>query len=93
MDNTFAQRLVNARKIRCMSQRELCNSVDGKVSPTAIAKYEKGLMMPSSDVLILLSNALNMKLDYFSVLTPLILTLPNLSSARSQIWEVRRSSL
>ena len=65
MDNTFAQRLVNARKIRCMSQRELCNSVDGKVSPTAIAKYEKGLMMPSSDVLILLSNALNMKLDYF----------------------------
>ena len=65
MDNTFAQRLVNARKIRCMSQRELCNSVDGKVSPTAIAKYEKGLMMPSSDVLIVLSNALGMKLDYF----------------------------
>lgn len=48
-----------------MSQRELCKSVDGKVSPTAIAKYEKGLMMPSSDVLIVLSNALNMKLDYF----------------------------
>ena len=65
MDNTFAQRLVNARKIRCMSQRELCSSVDGKVSPTAIAKYEKGLMMPSSDVLIVLSNALGMKLDYF----------------------------
>lgn len=65
MDNTFAQRLVNARKIRCMSQRELCNSVDGKVSPTAIAKYEKGQMMPSSDVLIVLSKALNMKIDYF----------------------------
>lgn len=65
MDNTFAQRLVTARKIRCMSQRELCSSVDGKVSPTAIAKYEQGLMMPSSDVLIELSKALNMKLDYF----------------------------
>ena len=65
MENTFAQRLVNARKIRCMSQRELCNSVDGKVSPTAIAKYEKGLMMPSSDVLIVLSKALGMKPDYF----------------------------
>lgn len=65
MDNVFAQRLVNARKIRCMSQRELCSSVGGKVSPTAIAKYEKGQMMPSSDVLIVLSNALNMKLDYF----------------------------
>lgn len=65
MDNAFAQRLVNARKIRCMSQRELCSSVSGMVSPTAIAKYEKGLMMPSSDVLIALSNALCMKLDYF----------------------------
>lgn len=65
MNTTFAQRLVNARKIRCMSQRELCNSADGKVSPTAIAKYEKGQMMPSSDVLIALSDALNVKLDYF----------------------------
>ena len=50
MDNTFAQRLVNARKIRCMSQRELCNSVDGKVSPTAIAKYEISLQ---TDALLL----------------------------------------
>src|SRR5574344_2868 len=65
MDNTFANRLVNARKIRCLSQRELCNVLQGQVSPTAIAKYEKGLMMPSSDVLVVLSQALNMKLDYF----------------------------
>lgn len=48
-----------------MSQRELCCAVGGKVSPTAIAKYEKGMMFPSSDVLVMLSNALNMKLDYF----------------------------
>ena len=65
MDNTFALRLVNARKIRCMSQRELCYALQNRLSPTAIAKYEKGLMMPSSSVLILLSKALNMKLDYF----------------------------
>lgn len=65
MKNTFAQRLVNARKIRCVSQRELCDMLDGQISPTAIAKYEKGLMMPSSTVLILLSKALNMSLDYF----------------------------
>lgn len=65
MDNTFANRLVNARKIRCISQRELCNILQGQVSPTAIEKYEKGLMMPSSTVLIHLSKALNMKLDYF----------------------------
>lgn len=65
MENAFAQRLVNARKIRCMSQRELSNKLEGQVSPTAIEKYEKGLMMPSSSALILLSKALNMKLDYF----------------------------
>lgn len=65
MDNTFAQRLINARKIRCYSQRELSKLLDGQVSPTAIQKYEKGLMMPSSSILILLSKALDMKLDYF----------------------------
>ena len=65
MDNTFANRLVNARKIRCISQRELCKMLDGKISPAAIEKYEKGLMMPSSSVLIHLSKALSMKLDYF----------------------------
>ena len=65
MNNTFAQRLVNARKIRCMSQRELCNALQGQISPAAIEKYEKGQMMPSSNVLLLLSKALNMKLDYF----------------------------
>lgn len=65
MKNAFAQRLVNARKIRCMSQRDLSKKTDNKVSPTAIEKYEKGLMMPSSSVLILLSKALEMKLDYF----------------------------
>ena len=65
MDNVFGQRLVNARKIRCISQRELCNILHGKVSPAAIEKYEKGLMLPSSTVMILLSKALEMKLDYF----------------------------
>lgn len=65
MNNVFSQRLINARKIRCLSQRDLSKLLEGKISPTAIAKYEKGLMMPSSNVLILLSNALNMSLDYF----------------------------
>lgn len=65
MNTVFAKRLLNARKIRCMSQRDLSAITAGQVSPTAIAKYEKGLMMPSSSVLILLSKALNFKPDYF----------------------------
>lgn len=64
-NSTFAQRLINARKIRCLSQRELSNKSDGKVSSTAIEKYEKAQMMPSSDVVITLANALGMNVDYF----------------------------
>lgn len=65
MNNIFSERLKNARKIRCLSQRELCASLHEKLSPTAISKYEKGQMMPSSSVLIMLANALEMSLDYF----------------------------
>lgn len=65
MENTFANRLVSARKIRCMSQRDLATAMEGKVSSSAIEKYEKGKMMPSSDVLIHLAKVLNMNLDYF----------------------------
>lgn len=65
MENVFAQRLLNARKMKGLSQRELSNAVSGKISPTAIAKYERGLMMPSSATLLQLANALGMKPDYF----------------------------
>lgn len=61
----FAKRLINARKIRCLSQRELCDRLGGIVSYNAIAKYETGKMLPSSTVLIALSNALSLELDYF----------------------------
>ena len=65
MNDTFAKRLINARKIRCVSQRELCSRLNNKVSSTAIEKYEKALMMPSSDVLIEISKVLDFNLDYF----------------------------
>lgn len=65
MKDTFAKRLVNARKIRCMSQRDLVARMEGKVSSTAIEKYEKAQMMPSSDVLIMLARVLGFKVDYF----------------------------
>lgn len=65
MENVFAQRLVNARKMKGLSQRDLSNAVSGQISPTAIAKYEKGLMMPSSATLLQLAKALGMKIDYF----------------------------
>lgn len=65
MEKTFANRLINARKIRCMSQRDLAESLKGVVTASAIAKYEKGEMMPSSNVMIHLSKALGLNMDYF----------------------------
>ena len=63
--NIFAYRLVNARKIRCLSQRELCDRLNGLVSSNAIAKYETGKMIPSSPVLIAIADTLGMGVDYF----------------------------
>lgn len=65
MNDTFAKRLVNARKIRGLSQRNLADRMEGKASSTAIEKYEKALMMPSSDVLIQLTHVLGFNMDYF----------------------------
>lgn len=61
----FANRLITARKIRCMSQRELARALNGQISASAIEKYEKGTMLPSSKILLLLAKALDMNIDYF----------------------------
>lgn len=61
----FSRRLSDARKIRQMSQKALSDAMQSMVSSSAIDKYEKGLSVPSSTILIALSKALNMKPDYF----------------------------
>lgn len=65
MENTFAQRLINARKIRQVSQRELCKLLNNSISTNAIAKYETGKMIPSSQNLIAIAKVLDFELDYF----------------------------
>lgn len=61
----FAKRLVDARKMKQMSQKLLSDATNGAVSSSAIDKYEKGNMGPSSSALVAISNALEMPLDYF----------------------------
>ncbi len=61
----FSQRLKNARKMRQMSQKALANALGGIVSASAIEKYEKGLMIPTSTVLLELERALKLDSDYF----------------------------
>ena len=80
----FGQRLVNARKMRCLSQRDLCEKLDGLVSANAIAKYETGQMMPTSEVQAALAIALEVDVDYFH--HPITISIPE------QAWKFRKRS-
>lgn len=83
--NSFSYRLVNARKIRGLSQRDLCERMGGLVSANAIAKYETGKMAPSSTVLIAIAKALDFGVDYFFH--------PATVDVDSITWEFRKKSI
>jgi len=59
----FSIRLHRARKAAGLSLRDLGERVG--VSHAAIKKYEDGIAMPSSDILIGLSRALQVRTEYF----------------------------
>lgn len=60
----FGQRLKLARKRAGLSMQALADHVTPSVSAQAISKYEAEKMMPSSSVLIGLSKALGVSLDF-----------------------------
>lgn len=62
---TFGLRLQQARKMAGLSLRELSDKIDRAVSHAALAKYEKGLMMPDSSLLTVLSRTLGQSPDFF----------------------------
>ena len=61
----FGNRLRLARKMAGLSMEDLTRKAEGIVTKQAISKYEKGIMKPSSDVLIRLALALGVKPGYF----------------------------
>ena len=63
--DVFSIRLKNARIMKGFSMDDLAKAMNNTVSKMAISKYEKGLMKPSSGVLISLSEALGQPVDYF----------------------------
>lgn len=65
LPDVFSRRLQQARAMRGMSLRALETAMKGFVSHNALAKYERGAMLPGSDVLIALSEALAQPADYF----------------------------
>ena len=61
----FGNRLRSARKMAGLSMEDLVKKAGGVVTKQSISKYEKGIMKPSSDVLLRLSSALGVKPEYF----------------------------
>ena len=60
----FGERLKLARKRSGLSLRALSDALENRVSAQAIGKYERGQMMPGSDVLDLLANVLDVSPQY-----------------------------
>ena len=61
----FSSRLRQARTMQALSLRGLAEALQGRVSHNALAKYENGEMMPGTDVLGHLADALKQPPDYF----------------------------
>lgn len=61
----FGNRLRSARKMAGLSMEDLVKKAGGVVTKQSISKYEKGMMKPSSDVLIRLASALGVKPEFF----------------------------
>ena len=64
MENIFGNRLQSARKMAGISLQELSDRLDNRVSKQALSKYEQGIMKPGSSMIIALSDALNVTVDY-----------------------------
>lgn len=73
----FSQRLHSARVMAGLSMDDLVEKMAEKVSKPAISKYEHGQMMPESNILIALADALGVGIDYF--FTPANLELTGLN--------------
>lgn len=88
-NDIFSRRLRQARMMKGFSLEKLSQCVTPAITRQAINKYEKGLMMPDSRVLIALAAALGVKIDYFSVRSPWRLTVWNFVRNRNSLnaWQ------
>lgn len=61
----FAARLKAARIKEKLSLEALATGLDGVVSKQTLSRYEKGIMFPSSSILIKLARVLKVNVEYF----------------------------
>lgn len=63
--NGFPERLKSARKMKGWSFQQMADNLSLSISKQALHKYETGKMKPSGEVLLALSQALEVKPEYF----------------------------
>lgn len=78
MENVFAIRLSSARKMAGMSLQDLEDKLEKYVTRQTLHKYEQGKIKPDSRILIALSKALKVPVDYFLSKPTLNLELENI---------------
>jgi len=61
----FAQRFRSARILSGMSLQQLADKIDNRITKQALSKYEAGLAMPDSKLLILLARELKVAVEFF----------------------------
>lgn len=65
MNRLFAIRFKSARLLNGFSLQDLANKLNNKITRQALHRYEKGEVVPDSEMIGLLSDAMNIRPDYF----------------------------
>jgi Zn-dependent peptidase ImmA (M78 family) len=65
MNELFADRFRSARLLNGFSLQDLANKLNNRISRQALHKYEKGEVMPDSEMINLLCDAMNVRPDFF----------------------------
>lgn len=61
----FAERLKSARLMNGLSLQDLADKIDNRVTKQALSKYEQGQVIPDSEMIGVLAEALQVRPDYF----------------------------
>lgn len=65
MNQLFSEKFKAARVLKGLSLQDLSDKLNNKVTRQALHKYEKGLVVPDSEMMGLLSEALDVRPDFF----------------------------
>lgn len=95
MDNIFGNRLVSARKMAGMSLQDVADRLKNVVTKQSLNKYEQGKMKPDSELIIALSNVLDVPVDYFFSTPGINVELSNISYRKfvSKISKTEQASV